>query len=264
MTPSPGLGIPTPWWAFIVTVIIAIVFIIVSGLLSAFTRFSPPFKTFLQLIGGFLLPRKPITNMYFATFGGNVIWEAVAMCTDLKIDQYRKIPPRAVFIAQMYGGVMGALIHWVLNHIILDTKRDILLDPNVDNNWSGQSIIRFNTKAITFGTFAPKLLAAGVGFNYVNMAILSWYFCIFTVGVNSGWLSRIILGFVFQLHLRKYQSTWFNKYTYILAAGLSAGMQLSVFVMSFAFQCAGGVTIDFPFWALNPDPATGDYCTKSK
>ncbi|TPX75856.1 hypothetical protein CcCBS67573_g02877 [Chytriomyces confervae] len=274
-----------PWWAFLLTVFIALIFIIVSGLLAAFTGFSPPFKTFLQLIGGFLLPGRPIANMYFTTFGGNTIWEAVAMCTDLKIGQYMKIPPRAVFAAQMYGGFIGALIHWVLNHIILDTKRDILLDPNGDNNWSGQNIIGVNSKAITFGTLAPKLLAAGgtyewlsyafivgifipipfwlghkyfpkVGFNYVNTAILSWFFCYFTVGVNSGWLSRIILGFVFQLYLRKYKSAWFNKYTYILAAGLSAGTQLSVFVMSFAFQGAGGVTIDFPFWALNPDPET--------
>ncbi|KAI8829588.1 peptide transporter MTD1 [Chytriomyces cf. hyalinus JEL632] len=285
-----------PWWAFLLTVFIALIFIIVSGLLAAFTGFSPPFKTFLQLIGGFLLPGRPIANMYFTTFGGNTIWEAVAMCTDLKIGQYMKIAPRAVFYAQMYGGFLGALIHWVLNHIILDTKRDILLDPNGDNNWSGQNIIGFNTKAITFGTLAPKLLAAGgtyewlsyafiigailpvpfwlghkyfpkVGFNYVNTTILSWYFCIFTVGVNSGWLSRIILGFVFQLYLRKYQSAWFNKYTYILAAGLSAGTQLAVFVMSFALQGAGGLTIDFPFWLLNPDPASGkfsDYCTRAK
>ncbi|KAI8834203.1 OPT oligopeptide transporter protein-domain-containing protein [Chytriomyces cf. hyalinus JEL632] len=285
-----------PWWAFILTIVMAFFFIIVSGLLAAFTGFSPPFKTFIQLIGGFILPGKPIANMYFTTFGANTITEAVAMCTDLKVGQYMKIAPRAVFWAQMYGGFIGALVHWVLNHIVLEQKRDILLDPNGDNNWSGQNIIGFNTKAITFGTLAPKILAAGgtyewlsyafivgallpipfwlghkyfpkVGFNYVNTAILSWYFCIFTVGVNSGWTSRIILGFTFQLYMRRYQSAWFNKYTYILAAGLNAGTQLAVFLMSFAFQGAGGVTVDPPFWALNPNPESGvfsDYCTRSK
>ncbi|KAI8832683.1 hypothetical protein BJ741DRAFT_536077, partial [Chytriomyces cf. hyalinus JEL632] len=60
---------------------------------------------------------------------------------------------------------------------------------------------------------------------------------------------------------------WFNKYTYTLAACLSAGTQLSVFVMLFAFQGAGGLMIDFPFWALNPNPESGvwsNYCTKKK
>ncbi|KAI8832682.1 OPT oligopeptide transporter protein-domain-containing protein [Chytriomyces cf. hyalinus JEL632] len=221
-----------PWWAFILTVFIALIFAIVSGLLTALTGFSPPFKTFLQLIGGFLLPGRPIANMYFTTFGGNTILEAVAMRTDLKIGQYMKIAPRAVFFAQMYGGFIGALIHWVLNHIILDTKRDMLLDPNGDIDWSGQNIIGFNTKAITFGTLAPKLLAAGgtsewlsyafivdaflpipfwlghkyfpkVGFSYINTTILTWNFCLFAVGVNCGWFSRIALGFLFQLYLRK-------------------------------------------------------------
>ncbi|KAJ3248951.1 hypothetical protein HDU77_007926 [Chytriomyces hyalinus] len=285
-----------PWWAYILTVAMALFFIIISGLLNAITGFTPPMKTFIQLIGGFILPGKPIANMYFVTFGSNTIAEAVAMCVDLKIGQYMKVPPRAVFVAQMFGGFVGALVHWILNQIVLETKREILMDPNGDNNWSGQNIIGFNTKAITFGTLAPKILAAGgtyewlsyafivgaflpipfffahrafpnVGFNMVNTAIMSWYFCIFTVGINSGWTTRIILGVVFQLYLRKYKSAWFNKYNYILAAGLNAGTQLSVFVMSFALQGAGGVTVNPPFWALNPDPASGvfsDYCTRKK
>ncbi|KAJ3112022.1 hypothetical protein HK100_002470, partial [Physocladia obscura] len=274
------------WWAFIIAVVIAIFFIIVSGLLTAVTGFTPPFKTFIQLLGGFMIPGKPIANMYFTTFGSNITSEAVSMLLDLKLGQYLKVPPRAVFWSQLHGGFIGALVHYILNEIILRTKRDILLDPNGDNNWSGQNIIGFNTKAITFGTLAPKILAAGgtyewlsyafivgafvpipfwlahrffpkIGFNMVNTSILTWYFCIFTVGVNSGWWTRNILGFVFQLYLRKYRSAWFNKYTYVLAAGLNAGTQLAVFVMSFAFQGAGGVTIDPPFWFLNPDPATG-------
>ncbi|KAI8608535.1 peptide transporter MTD1 [Chytriomyces sp. MP71] len=285
-----------PWWAYLVTVGIAVAFIPVSGLLSGITGFSPPFKTFIQLLGGFLVPGRPIANMYFTTLGANTIAEALAMTIDLKIGQYMKVAPRAVFVAQMFGGFVGALIHYVINQIVLESKRDILLDPNGDNNWSGQNIIGFNTKAITFGTLAPKILAAGgtyawlsyafilgaflpvpfwlahrfapkAGFNMVNTAILSWYFCIFTVGVNSGWVTRNILGFTFQFYLRKYRPAWFNKYNYILAAGLNAGTQLAVFVMSFALQGAGGVTVNPPFWALNPDPKTGvfsDYCTKKK
>ncbi|KAJ3027326.1 UNVERIFIED_CONTAM: hypothetical protein HDU68_004024 [Siphonaria sp. JEL0065] len=284
------------WWAYIVAILLALSFIVISGLLAGITGFSPPFKTFIQLIGGFLVPGKPISNMYFTTFGSNTIAEAIAMTIDLKIGQYMKVPPRAVFVAQLYGGFVGALVHYVLNQIVLETKHDILLDPNGDNNWSGQNIIGFNTKAITFGTLAPKILVAGGtyawlsyafivgifipipfwlghkylpkwGFNYVNTAIISWYFCIFTVGVNSGWFTRNVLGFIFQYYLRKYKPEWFNKYNYILAAGLNAGTQLAVFVMSFALQGAGGVTIDPPFWALNPDPASGvfsDYCTRKK
>ncbi|KAI9356514.1 peptide transporter MTD1 [Zopfochytrium polystomum] len=285
-----------PWWAFIVTMLISVFFIIISGLMVSVTGFNPPFSTFIQLIGGFLLPGRPISNMYMTVFGSNTVSEAISLLQDLKIGQYMKVPPRAVFAAQMVGGVIGALVHYLLNEIILQSKHEILQDPNGDNNWSGQNIIGFNTKAITFGTLAPKILAVGgtyewlsyafivgifipipfyvlhrlypkIGFDKVNMSIVSWNFCIFTVGVNSGWLTRIALGLTFQLYLRTYKPEWFNKHNYILAAGLNAGTQLAVFVMSFAFQGAGGVTINPPYHFLNPDPASGvysDYCTRGK
>ena len=71
---------------------------------------------------------------------------------------------------------------------------------------------------------------------------------------------------IFQLYIRRYRASWFNKYNFTLAAALDAGTQVAVFVMTFLVFGGVGPEINFPFWALNPDQESlhvfADYCYK--
>ncbi|TPX41517.1 hypothetical protein CcCBS67573_g10571 [Chytriomyces confervae] len=260
----------------------------------AVTGFRFPTTIVAQVIGGFMIPGRPIANMYFTMFGANTVTQSLALLYDLRIGQYLKVPPKAVFIGQCVGCVIGAIVHYAMNEVIISNQRVILLDNNGDTQWSGQNIQSFNTKALTWGALGAQLFSPGktyewvtysfglglvfplpfyflhkffpkIGFNMINTGIICWYLGNLTVGINSSIFVRIILGFTFQYFLRKYRSEWFNRYNYLLAAGLDSGTNLAVFFVTLLVGGAVMKKVTMPFWTLNPDPASGvftDYCYK--
>lgn len=44
------------------------------------------------MIAGLMLPERPIGNMYFAAWSHNVIVNALNLCMDLKMGEYRRFP----------------------------------------------------------------------------------------------------------------------------------------------------------------------------
>jgi hypothetical protein len=41
------------------------------------------------MLAGLMIPERPIANMYFSAWSHNVISNAVNLCTDLKMGEYR-------------------------------------------------------------------------------------------------------------------------------------------------------------------------------
>jgi hypothetical protein len=77
--------------------------------------------------------------------------------------------------------------------------------------------------------YAPKLR-----FDYLNTAMITYYIGWLCVGINSSSLSYFAVGITSQFYLRKYRPNWFIKYNYILSAALDGGMQVMVFILTFA------------------------------
>jgi hypothetical protein len=65
-----------------------------------------------------------------------------------------------------------------------------------------------------------------------------------------------IVAIISQFYWRKYKPAFFQKYNYIIAAGLTGGVQVAVFILSFAIFGAAGTTSSFPQW-------WGNYSTTS-
>ncbi|GAA5983644.1 hypothetical protein JCM5350_004898 [Sporobolomyces pararoseus] len=73
----------------------------------------------------------------------------------------------------------------------------------------------------------------------------------------------MLLGIFSQFYLRRYCSSWFRKYNYLMSAGLDGGTQFMSFIASFALFGAAGNEISMPHWALNPGPKKNfDYCKR--
>ncbi|KAI8617587.1 OPT oligopeptide transporter protein-domain-containing protein [Chytriomyces sp. MP71] len=281
------------WWCFLIAIAIAAFLVLVIGFLFATTGFNLPTQTLVQLVGGFIRPGNPVANMYFTLWGYQTTAQSLNLLMDLKVAQYMKVPPRAMFISQILGTIVGGVSNYGITKMIVDSQRDVLLTANGNDMWSGQQVQNYNAQAVTWGALSKQLFAAGAyyawipysfvigffvplptyflhkyfphrGFNYINTGIIAWWIGYMTNGINSNLFVYCILGFVSQYYLRRYHACWFNRYNYLLAAALDGGTQVAVFIMTFALFGAGGNgAVQMPYWALNPDTSNGgfsDYC----
>lgn len=60
-----------------------------------------------ELIAGYAWPGKAIANMCVKCYGYNSIKHGLDFAQDLKLGQYMKIPPRVLFVGQLYSSVLA-------------------------------------------------------------------------------------------------------------------------------------------------------------
>lgn len=77
------------------------------------------------MLGGAVVPGKPVANMYFTMYGYNPVLQATKLLADLKMvrarlalssstsdpyltrkGQYTKLPPRVTFVMQFLGAII--------------------------------------------------------------------------------------------------------------------------------------------------------------
>ncbi|CZR56063.1 related to OPT1-High-affinity glutathione transporter [Phialocephala subalpina] len=270
-----NLNSTLPWWGFFIACLLSFLSTLFFGALAGLVGFNVPITSVIQLIGGYLHPGKPVANMYFVLFGANAQAQALFLVENLKLGQYGKLSPKCTFTVQIMGTVFGAIVNYVLMNSITTSQRDILLSLEGTNIWSGQVIQSFNSNAIAFGALSKYMFSIGrtyqwivlalpvgfavplpfyfahrywpkAGFDYFITPVICWYLGYLSVGINSSVMMYFLIGFFVQFFVRKRYPEWFLKYNYILAAAISGGTELLVFVTTFAVQGASGVAIPFP------------------
>ncbi|THU99543.1 OPT oligopeptide transporter [Dendrothele bispora CBS 962.96] len=285
-----GASSGLPWWGVIVALIFAWIFVPVIGTLSATVGYAPSIEVMVQMLGGAIIPGKPVANMYFTVYGYNPVSQAIALMQDLKMGQYTKLPPRVTFTVQMIGSVIGGLLNFVIMKTVISSHREILRDVQGSNVWSGQQVQSYNSAAIAWGAlgkplyatgtrygFVPYMLLVGLlwpipfwllhkkfpkfGFNHVFTPILVAELGYLSVGINSSVFTTFCLAVFSQYYLRKYRARWFRKYNFLLSAALDGGTSIMIFVWTFAVGGGSGTERPFPTWALNPE-GNPDYCLR--
>ncbi|CAE6344031.1 Oligopeptide transporter 5 Short=AtOPT5 [Rhizoctonia solani AG-1 IB] len=286
-----------PWWWYII--LLALSFF--AGLIVIFKGNTtlPWWGYILSLaVGGFVAP---FSNLLYARLGNgiatnhmwshDVISTSIGLAGDLKMGQYLKIPPRVMFVTQMWGTLLGAFVNYAVMASITSSRREVLLNPIGTNVWSGATVQSLNSAAVTwslagelYGPHGPyKWVPIGLAFGMIPttiqyfiwkrwpkigpvevdkimLPVIYMYAGWFSSGVNSITTSVIIVGLVSQVWLRRRHPGWYNKYNYILGGGLDGGTQTIVFILSFAVYGASGIERPFPNWWGNPADTNPDYC----
>ncbi|KAG1803721.1 OPT oligopeptide transporter protein-domain-containing protein [Suillus plorans] len=269
-----------PWWGFVIAVLLATVSILFFGALSAITGLSLSIRTeetLVQMISGYLHNGRPMANMFFVLYSYNTVSQALLLLRDLKIAQYAKLPPRAAFIAQIIGTLLGAVLNYVLMNSIIDNEREILLSVQGTNIWSGQQPQSYNSQAIAWGGLAHELFSSGQRYRWVPLSyliglvaplpfwiihrywprlrmdyyyipIICYYVGALSAGINSSVVSYYMVSFLCQWWLRTRYPRWFVEYNYLVGAALDGGTQVMVFILSFAVQGAAGKAHLIPEW----------------
>lgn len=279
-----------PWWALIVSLILAAFLLPIIGTLYCTVGYAPSIEVLIEMVAAAMVPGKPVANMYATLYGYNSVTQATSLLRDLKMGQYTKLPPRVTFTCQVLGSIIGGVLNFVVANNVLVANREILLDVQGNNVWSGQQIQSFNTGAIAWGAlgkdlykpgtqygFVPWMLLVGLGwpipfwlahrrwpkfgFDNVFTPVLVAELGYLSVGINSGVFMSFLMAMFSQYYLRKYRPRWFRKYNFLMSAALDGGTQIMVFVYSFAVGGASGKATPFPTWALNP-VGNPDYCKR--
>lgn len=206
-----------PWWTLTILVFISFIFCALYGTLAAtigFYEFTSSGTGFFQMITAYILPGKPVANMYGALYGQHPMIQGIAMLQDLKLGQYVKLAPRVTFTMQMLGTVVGAILNYIMMKSIISSNRTALLSISGTRLWSGQNAQQYNSNAISWGALGPQMfgahslyrmvpisLAIGVvlplpfyiahriwpkaGFENFNTSIIMQYSCYLSVGINT-------------------------------------------------------------------------------
>ncbi|KAF9446473.1 oligopeptide transporter [Macrolepiota fuliginosa MF-IS2] len=280
-----------PWWSYIVALLLGAFVTPFSTLLYARMGNGIATNQLMKMVAGAINPGRPVANLYFSMWSHDVVSTSILLAGDLKMGQYLKIPPRVMFLTQVWGTILGAVVNYVVMISVVTAQRDVLLSPTGTNIWSGQVTQSLNSAAVTWSLakqlygfngpyfIIPLSLLIGMAPTFIQwliwkrwprigpvqvdtimLPIIYMYSAWMSVGVNSTITSSIIVGLVSQLWLRKYHPGWYKKYNYILGGALDGGAQVMIFVLSFAVFGASGVERPFPAWAGNPAKGNVDYC----
>ncbi|KAG6827810.1 hypothetical protein H0H92_010388 [Tricholoma furcatifolium] len=241
-----------PWWGLVVGILISAIFLPFVITVYAITGFVPNIQTLVQMIGAGMIPGNPQANMYFTLYGFNTLDQARGLIRDLKMGQYTKLPPRVTFTVQSVGAVVGGLLNYVIMKVIINSRREILLNVQGSN-------VSFNSDAISWGALGRDLYAPSGRYAIVPFSILIglavplpfWILHKFYPRLGANKVVTPVLCSVFsQFYLRKYRPGWFRKYNFLLSAALDGGTQVMVFVFTFAVGGGSGKVVNMPNWAL--------------
>lgn len=141
-----------------------------------------------KMLAGLILPERPVGNMYFAAWSHNVISNTVNLSNDLKMGEYRtssestiryinkanpvtvKIPPRVMFLTQIYGTILGGFVSYAVMISIVGGNRDLLALTDGNSSWSGATAQAYNTNATSWA-LAKYLYADGALYEMVPIGI---------------------------------------------------------------------------------------------
>ncbi|KAJ5121340.1 uncharacterized protein N7515_009301 [Penicillium bovifimosum] len=291
VTTTQNITLPT--WAYVVSLLIGTIIAPFSTIL--YSRYGNGIATnnLSKMIAGLLLPGRPVGNMYFAVWSHNVIQNAVNLSNDLKMGEYLKIPPRVMFLTQLYGTILGAFVNYAVMISIVSGNRDLLRDGNGNSSWSGATIQAYNTNAASWA-MAPYIYKIGTPYGAVPIGIAVgagavlvhriFYYFVPRIGkldvaeVNipqfiqyAGYIpynqsqtcvlfTWILGGFYVQYYLRNYKPRIFKDYSYLIAGAFDGASLTVLFILSFAVFGAGGPAHPFPSWWGNNQKGNYDWC----
>ncbi|KAJ8064165.1 hypothetical protein OCU04_006517 [Sclerotinia nivalis] len=267
-----GLGIFTvqywesglPVWGFIIVCCgMGVTLIIPEGILEGTTNQRVFLNIIAELIAGYAWPGKPIANMMVKCYGYNSVKHGMDFAQDLKLGQYMKIPPRVLFVGQIYASVLATatqtgVLRWMLGHI-----PNLCSPENTQRFTCASSKVVYNASLI-WGAIGPqRMFQAGQTYNSIMyffligpiITLLVYY--IYRKYPNS-WVRYInvpvffnaagnippanttqyslwfIFGFLFNFLIRKRAFAWWKRYNYLLQAAMDTGTALATVIIFFA------------------------------
>ncbi|GAA6026094.1 hypothetical protein JCM8202_002520 [Rhodotorula sphaerocarpa] len=273
-----------PVWGLFLALAIAVTFLVPIGIISAITNTVLGLNVVTEFVAGWIWPGKPMANIAFKVYGYMAMLQSIDLTSDLKLGVYMKIPPRDLFICQVYGTALGSVVNFLLIQGVIAAKRPYLDGtlPDPTQQWTGRKPEIFFSASVIFGVLAPQRFFSGqyrvLYWGFLVGAILPvipWYLYKRTgrpiwrqiniplvlhgsIGPPQTPMNVLVPGFLVsflsQFYALRYRPRWFDKYNYTLSAALDAGTSVQAIVV-YLFALENLV----PYWWAN-SPIDSEHC----
>ncbi|KAH8654565.1 OPT family small oligopeptide transporter [Tricladium varicosporioides] len=262
-----GYSSQLPWWAFFVSNIVAIVFVIPLCMIMATTNIQLSLNVISPFLAGFMIPGKPIGVMMFKVFSTITLGQAC-------MAHYMKIPPRIVFSCQVVASIWAcfvqvAVMNWALGAI------DGVCTTTQSSHYTCPNGKTFFSSSIVWGVIGPErifgqgAIYSAIQYYWLLGALLPILFYILMRAVPRSparllnapvmlgamaWLppatplsfsTWAIVGLTFNYYIRRRLPGWWHNYNYVTAAGLDTGLVISTIIIFFAITLP---EVSIPQW----------------
>ncbi|XP_060206369.1 oligopeptide transporter 7-like [Lycium barbarum] len=283
-----------PWWYVLLAFAIAFFFTLPIGIITATTNQQPGLNIITEYVLGLIYPGYPVANMLFKVYGYISMSQALSFVYDFKLGHYMKIPPRAMFMAQILGTFIAIIVYTITAWWLMDTVPN-LCDISVlpDNSpWQCPQDRVFYDASVIWGLIGPKRIFGPRGV-YVNInwfflggaiaPILVWFAhkifpkqkwirlihmpvllgatAMMPPASSVNYTSWLILAFLSgYVVYRRWPHLW-QRYNYVLSGGLDAGTAFIAVLLFIALQ-SKDISVDW--WGNNVDGCPLAACPTAK
>lgn len=253
----------TPVWSIFFALAINFVFLIPLTVIYATTGFSFGLNVLVELIVGYAIPGNGLALNFIKALGYNIDGQAQNYISDQKLGHYVKIPQRAMFRAQLLSVFVSSFIGLAVINFQIENFEDYCT-PTQAQKFTCPSARTFFSASILWGVIGPKRVFGGlypilqycflIGFLLAFPCILikkygpkSWVKYFQPTLIIGGFLHYapynlsydtpgLYASIAFMYYLRKNYLSWWEKYNYVFAGAMKAGIAFSAIIIFFAVQ----------------------------
>ncbi|KAK9480707.1 OPT oligopeptide transporter protein-domain-containing protein [Lipomyces japonicus] len=253
----------TPVWVIVVVVVISIAILIPFIVLYSSTGYFMSMNMLGTLLGGYLVPGNGIACIFTRIFGYGLEDQAETFVGDQKLAHYCKLPPRAVFRAQIYASLIQIFCTAGALEILIQSLPDFC-SYTQESRFVCVFAHSLYSDSLLLGVVGPKrtfdmlyptlkwcfligaLLAVPCFYarkffpnklRYVHPVLLLGGFLRYGATYNlSYYTPGFYVSFAFMFFIRRRFLAWWVKYNYILSSGLSGGLAFAGILIFLTLQ----------------------------
>ncbi|KAK7203707.1 OPT oligopeptide transporter protein-domain-containing protein [Myxozyma melibiosi] len=253
----------TPIYGVVVILLLSIALLIPSTLVYSITGYELNVYYFAVVITGYMCKGNGMANMLLRLYGNNIDVQGESFISDQKLGHYMKLPPRAVFRAQMIAVFVQGCITIGVVQFCMDSIVDFCSLTQTDK-FTCTFPHQLYSQTIMYGIIGPQRMfftlypvlkycfLMGFLFAFPLYALkvyfpkkMMYFHPILFINGFSRWGSTynlsyytpgLVMGYIFNRYIKHRYVRWWTKYNYVLTSGLSAGMAFGGIVIFLTLQ----------------------------
>ncbi|KAF8983179.1 hypothetical protein BGZ46_010717 [Entomortierella lignicola] len=150
-----------PVYALVLALLLAVVFAIPMAIIQALSSSQIGLNVLSEVVCGYLLPGNQLGNSVFKCYSYMALYQCLNLTQGFKLGHYMKVPPRHIFIAVIYGTLLGAFVNLQVLEWVLLYNRQALFDADPSSGWSFRNLDLFFSASLLWGAISPTRLLSG-------------------------------------------------------------------------------------------------------